>query len=53
MIFVTRTIGRRPVSRAAPADRWSEASINGLPVAVAGPIVTARDGQFGSCYLAA
>jgi hypothetical protein len=34
-IMVTRTKGLQPVNYAAPTDRWLEASVNGVPVALA------------------
>jgi hypothetical protein len=51
-LLIHRFRGREPITYGSPRERWSEATVNGLPVVMSRPIVTVGSKQFGGCFVA-
>lgn len=51
-LLIQRVRGRQPVIHEAPADRWAETTVGGLPAVVSRPVVVVGDREFGDCFLA-
>lgn len=51
-LLVHRIRGREPITYGSPRERWSESTVNDVPVVVSRPIVSLGSKQFGGCFLA-